>query len=255
MAETTSSPGANWVFDRLFGPWMRRRLEAVRLAGLPEDPIPAGSALILCPNHSSWWDGFLAREVHRALRPERPLFTVMLESELETRPWLRRLGAVGIRPGSVGGVRSALRELRALRQAHPDGLDVTFFPQGRIAPSFRRPLGFRDGTRLLARVLGPCRVLPLAIHLEPGSTPGPTAWIATGPLLDPARDSLEARALERYVEGELDLIASVLATWGEDAHRAWPRAADHPAPGKREPGRPLAYPAAYRGEGDPSSAS
>lgn len=215
------SPRALAAFELLFLPWMRRRVRAVRLAGLPAD-LPPRSPLLLVANHVSWWDGFVLREVHRRLRPDAPLHTVMLAAELERRPFFRRLGAVGIDPASPASVARALRELEARLRERPEGV-VAYFPQGRIWPSYRRPLGFRRGVELFARRLGPLTALPVGIHLEPLTEASPTLFASVGAAV-PADRGVDARDLERRVEGELDRVLAFLATRGEAAAREWPAA-------------------------------
>lgn len=216
------SPLAWALFDAVFLPWMRSRIAGVHLAGLPER-LPAGAPLLVCANHTSWWDGFLVRRLQRALRPGRPLYTVMLEQELGPRPFLRWLGALGITPGSLSSVRSALRFLSDQRARTPE-LMLSFFPQGRIWPSGRRPLGFQPGVRLFVEALAPVRILPLAMHLEPGTRAAPAAYLSAGALLDPEDVDVTGEALERHVTAELDAIAEFLNTHGERAPEAWPRA-------------------------------
>jgi 1-acyl-sn-glycerol-3-phosphate acyltransferase len=209
------------AFDVVLRPWMRHRVRAVRMAGLPKE-VPHDVPLLLCPNHTSWWDGFLARELFRVLRPQAPLFTIMLDEELGLRPFLRPLGAIGIRRDSVASVRGTLRTLAARRALHSE-LGVILFPQGRIWPSFRRPLGFEPGVRLFHRALAPVRVLPVGIHLEPGVGTAPVAYLSAGELLDPQTMESDAlRELEASVEAELDAIHHLLALHGEDEEAAWP---------------------------------
>jgi 1-acyl-sn-glycerol-3-phosphate acyltransferase len=218
MARGFSRP-ALAAFELCFRPWMRRRIHQVRIAGLPR-ALPPGVPLLLVANHASWWDPFLLREVHRRLRPAAPLHTVMLRRELARRPFLRRIGAVGIDPERPAGIAAALRELRHRLRERPDAT-VAFFPQGRIWPTHRRPLGFRPGVELLLRHLPPLTVLPVALHLEPLRSPSQTAFVLAGDPIGAGEGAAAAR-LEAAVEAGLDRVHAFLAEWGEDAAGAWP---------------------------------
>jgi 1-acyl-sn-glycerol-3-phosphate acyltransferase len=209
------SRGAVGAFELVFRPWMRRRIHAVRMAGLPS--VDAGERpLLLAANHVSWWDGFILREVQRRMRPRAPLYTLMSTAELQRLPFFRHLGVVGIDGDSPASVRSALRTLEARLRERPDAV-IAYFPQGRIWPSHRRPLGFRRGIELFVERLSP-RVLPVGLHLEPLNTVAPTVFVSVGGALDAP---VGADALERRVEEELDAIRDFLAEHGEDAPSRW----------------------------------
>jgi 1-acyl-sn-glycerol-3-phosphate acyltransferase len=198
---------------------MRRRMD-VRIAGLPAD-LPAGLPLLLVANHVSWWDGFLLREVHRALRPDSPLHPVMLASELSRRWVLRALGGVGIDARNPGTIATAIRTLREQILRHPETV-VIFFPQGRIWPSHRRPLGFQRGVELFARRLAPATILPVAIHIEPLHRVSPTAFLLAGEAVRAGSTGGTAAALENSIEGSLDAVHDLLARRGEAALAEWP---------------------------------
>ncbi|HEX6372251.1 MAG TPA: lysophospholipid acyltransferase family protein [Longimicrobium sp.] len=210
-------PPAVRAFELFFRPWRDARVRT-RVAGLPR-ALPEGVPLLLAANHVSWWDPFTLREVQRALRPTAPFFTVMLEAELARRPFFRRLGVVGLDPASPASLRACIRQLRRLLDAHPDG-SVCFFPQGRIWPSFKRPLAFRPGIGLLARELAPLLVLPVGLHVEPLSATRPTVFASAGPLI--VDSHLDPTELETAVEREADAILAFLSRHGENAPRHWP---------------------------------
>lgn len=207
------------MFDRAFRPWMRTRLH-LRLAGLPHPDSVAGP-LILVANHVSWWDGFVLREVHRALRPRAPLHTVMLEPELRRQPILRALGAVGIEPDRPATIARCVRVLQARIRRRPDSV-VLFFPQGRIWPAHRRPLGFRRGIELFAERLPGAVLLPVALHLEPLQRVAPTAFALGGEVLEGGSGRATADRLEAAVARGLDRIHGFLDEHGEAAAELWP---------------------------------
>ena len=229
------SPAAVRAFELFFRPWRDARIRT-RLAGLPAR-LPPDVPLLLAANHVSWWDPFTLREVQRARRPGAPFFTVMLEAELARRPFFRRMGVVGLDPASPASLRACIRQLRRLLYAHPDG-SICFFPQGRIWPSFKRPLAFRPGIGLLARELAPLVVLPIGLHVEPLSATRPTVFASAA---QPMRvdDRLDPADVESVVERELDAIHAFLSRHGEDAPRHWPgphgRLPAAPAPAEAVP--------------------
>lgn len=209
---------------RVFNPWFRPRMKlgvrTTRVAGIPE-LLPARRPLLLVSNHVSWWDGFILRGVQQAIRPRQPLHIVMLEGELARRPLLRRLGGVGLDPGSTASLLSLLRDFREERRRDP-AFSALFFPQGRIWPSHRRPLGFLGGVRLLSQALAPVTVLPLGLHLEGGKGMAPTAFVSVGRPLAVTDGSLSPEVVEARVEEEVGAIHHFLSQHGEDADENWP---------------------------------
>jgi hypothetical protein len=145
------------------------------------------------------------------------MYTLMAEAELRRFPFFRRLGVVGIDGSAPPSVVRALHLLESRLQEHPDSV-VVFFPQGRIWPSHRRPLGFCRGVELFARQLSTI-VLPVGLHAEPLNTISPSFFVAVGEPLDGAWRVAE---LERRVEAQLDAIHAFLSAYGEDAPRVWP---------------------------------
>ena len=209
------------VFDAAFGPFRRRALASVLIA--PPADLPAGPLLFVA-NHVSWWDGFLLRELQRRIAPDADPSTVMLERELRSRPMLRALGAVGIEPGSIASLRDAVRTLEERRARLGDRFCLFYFPQGRIWPSYRRPLGFVPGLSRVAQRLAPITIVPVAIHLEPLNRLAPTACLRLARPLVVERENPFVdceREVERRIEEQLDRSFALAALTGEDLAAAW----------------------------------
>lgn len=217
--KSQNRPVAWGVYERVFRPWMRRRLNV--LCEGPNHPVPQGRAILLCANHTSWWDGFVMREVHQRVQPDSALWTIMLERELRRFRVFAQIGGIGIEPGSTGSMRRLLRSLRHIG-AESRSACVSFFPQGRIGSVTQRPLGFRRGVELVARALAPAAVVPVGIHIQPGArTPRSIAYVAIGDPLPGDGSSLDAGELEERVTGLLDRIREFTDEQGEDAEQRW----------------------------------
>jgi 1-acyl-sn-glycerol-3-phosphate acyltransferase len=202
-------------FEMVFEPLMRRRLAEVHFLGLPEN-LPPGRPVIAFANHVSNWDGFLLRGIQKRLRPGWPVYSVMLETELRRYSLFRRLGGIGIRPESPASVGRALRLLKARRAADGDFF-LSYFPQGRIWPTFRRPLGFLPGIDLFVKAVAPAVILPLAIHVEPLGKLRPSVFVAAGRPLKVDRPGPMHLLLQDLVQSQLDRIHAFLSEHGEHA--------------------------------------
>ncbi|MEX2526013.1 MAG: 1-acyl-sn-glycerol-3-phosphate acyltransferase [Gemmatimonadota bacterium] len=209
---------AAWrAFELGFRPWRRRRLDGVFLAGLPER-LPSNTPVLVVANHTSWWDGFLVREIHRRLRPHSPFYTIMLSQQLRENRVLRWLGARGFTRGSTSSLRALVKWLRERRGATPEALFL-FFPQGSLWPPDTRPLGFARGMEGVARALEPVVILPLGICLSMGPNPSPRAFLHMG---TPLSGSTSVGEVERAVAAQLDLVREHLTRGGERAEDLWP---------------------------------
>lgn len=201
------------AFSTVFRPWLKSRFSQVDVR-TPHSSIFPDIPIMVVANHVSWWDGFLLMELHRQLRPRAPFHAVMLESELAKHPFLRLIGAIGIDPHSPSTLLSAIRELSRRVEKRPDSM-IFFFPQGKIWPSHRRPLGFKRGVEVFYEALRDVVVLPVAIHIEPLNRVAPYVFVHSG---EPIQgDSVSAATLERRVEEQLDHLLSTLTQYGEDA--------------------------------------
>jgi 1-acyl-sn-glycerol-3-phosphate acyltransferase len=169
--------------------------------------------LILVSNHVSWWDGFFLSEIQRRLFPGRPLYTFMLESELNRFPLFRKMGVVGIRHDQPSTLLRVFRTLNKKRRVQAD-FCVSFFPQGQLYPQDSGTRGFKRGIQTLIRSLHPVQVVPVAIRIEPLRSPKPTAIIRAGSailsddhpvpdgLLESRIDTLRQEILENLSDAE-----------------------------------------------------
>ena len=216
-------PLAAAVFELLFFPLRRALLHGPLIAGLPV-ALDERNPVLLIANHASWWDGFVLRDVQRALRPGGRLFTLMTTRELRRHPYLRWMGCVGMEPGRRASVLAAFRRLRQERRRDPSGV-FALFPQGAIWPAGRRPLGFERGVSVLASRLAPVTLLPIGIHLESLNRAAPTAFVSLADPIAHGHGQPGVRGIEAAVEAELDRIRRFLEAHGEAAPRLWASAA------------------------------
>ena len=181
---------------------------------LPMAALPPDRPVLLYGNHASNWDGFFYRELHKKLRSGEPTFSLMLERELDRLPLFRRLGGLGVRPGSGASLLAAARLVCALRAERSDFF-FSVFPQGRIEPASKRPLGFQGGLAHFVRALGPVTLLPVAIDFGFLNSVRPHAFIACGEPMAFEGELPDVLALEREATAVLDGLQAELARAGE----------------------------------------
>lgn len=152
--------------------------------------VPAGAA-VLAPNHHSWWDGYVLREV--AVTCGEPFSVLMDARQLARFPFLRRVGAL-----RAGELRAAVRRARA-------GWLVVF-PEGELHPA--GPLrGVERGAGWLARSAD-VPLVPVALRVVLRGAQWPEAYLRFGPPV---------------TAGELaGALAQHLAALDADLHRSVP---------------------------------
>ncbi|BDP43077.1 1-acyl-sn-glycerol-3-phosphate acyltransferase [Deinococcus aetherius] len=126
-------------------------------------PLPQGGA-VLAPNHHSWWDGYVLREVTWVLGLD--FRVLMAEEQLARFPFLRRLGALGT------------RDLREAVRAAREGAWVVIFPEGTLHPA-GPPRGVQPGAAWIARTAG-VPLVPVALRVTLRGAQHPEAYLRFG---------------------------------------------------------------------------
>ena len=208
------SPWTRKAFNRYLSWNFKRNFEniySVGLSNLHSIEMP----LLFVSNHVSWWDGFFLFELQRQIRPKAKIYTVALEKTCFENPILPRMGVLPIQPGNPGSVKALLKHLRSLRaQTFPEELIVSFFPQGKIMPSFSSELGFQRGIEQVISALTPIMVIPVGIHIEPMTGKKPTAILSIGTPM-PSSQLNQTKEIEEKVQEALSKIHQRLFTNGE----------------------------------------
>ena len=106
----------------------------------------------------------------------------MRDDELRRVSFLRWLGVVGLEPQSPGSVLHALHFLRAMRHRYP-ACWLSMFPQGRIWPSWGRPLDllklWEGGMSFHGGVIGVLVAIETLRALQGKSTPHDLYFVFT----------------------------------------------------------------------------
>jgi len=105
-----------------------------------EVPFDAQKPVLLLSNHISWWDGAWIL-LRNAGHWQRRFNVLMLEAELQKRPFLAALGAIGLQKG-----REQLQTLTQLNVLTKDPSNLLLiFPEGRIGAAQAGELHFQKG--------------------------------------------------------------------------------------------------------------
>ena len=188
------------LLDIYVSRYLHRHFHRVRLQGaLPVADLPCDRPLLVLMTHFSWWDVLVGYWLARRVLGIES-YAPMDEAQLRRYRILTRLGIYSIDRHSIAGLRAFHHYTAELLRP---GRAVWLTPQGAIAPSRRRPLGFLPGVGHLVRRVAPVTVLPVAVVYEFLEEPRPEVFIRVGLPRLVERAAEPAAAIARGLEGDL----------------------------------------------------
>lgn len=213
------------VFETLFWQWMRTRLKRPEISSLESHSSAAckskESLIIFVANHTSWFDGFLIREMQKKLFPNRDLYSVMLRRERNLFPILWPLGTIGIDPGKQATTQliQSLEQIQA-RNQRPKA--ITIFPQAEIQSSAVPIQIFHSGFAHIAKHFD-ATVVPVSIHIEPLQNIRPQPLLTVGRPMSASHYTADALVSDskNQLQYLLDHTKNMLKLYGEKAPALW----------------------------------
>lgn len=130
MITAETKKWARLIFDPYVEMLLRKNFSAFYLVGnIPE--LTPGNALLITPNHFSWWDGFFIDFAARKLF-KKNFHVMMLEEQLKKYSFFRKVGAFSVEPRSYKGIKESISYSAGILK-NPDNL-LVYYPQGKIEP-------------------------------------------------------------------------------------------------------------------------
>ena len=190
------------VYHGLVRPALRSQFDRIRLrhaAAAPDD-----TPLILCVNHSAWWDGYLCMLLNETTL-RRSAYVMIEDTQLQRYQLLRWTGGFSVNRSDARSASESLAYAVRMLTTDPRAM-LIIYPQGEILGNVVRPLKFFSGVGHIAknvvRAIGRCAVLPCALRYEFIGEQKPQAFIHTGaPLLLETESA--ARAVTAQAEAAL----------------------------------------------------
>ncbi len=169
--------------------------------------------LLLCANHSSWWDLLLSLQLSDML-PDWDCYGVMDEVQLQRYRFFSRLGVMGVDRTSIRGAREFLKFCQELLQNKPRALFIA--PQGNLISNSVRPVNFQPGIGSIAQSLNTFAAATVVFDYEFWSERLPEAFISIRPIeqIQPGVDFSRrkfVRTMECRMEDHLDAFAALRA--------------------------------------------
>ena len=157
----------SWWAQAFIKPYLhalvKRYFSGMRLVLEPPAVAPS-QGLIICPNHMSWWDGFLMSVLNERTYKRR-FFLMMQEDQLKRHYLFREVGVFSVAPSRAKSLIETARYTRSVID-NPENICV-IFPQGELKPYSVTPSILRDGLEFfLSGLKTSSCVIPVAMKIQ-----------------------------------------------------------------------------------------
>lgn len=208
----------------IFAPYVRSLFRKHFHGVYTFEPLPSVSPtlpIILAPNHSLWWDGFIVYMLNHA-HFRRTFYVMMLEEQLRRYWFFQYVGAYSIRQESPRGIVETMRYSQSIISLQPPPL-LTVFPQGEQLPSHIRPLGCKRGIEsILLKTAQDVALIPIAIRAVHTEEARPRLFIQCAPpIVCSGGSSPSTSYLEEVMTNLLHDIDNHLLQKTPPLHLAW----------------------------------
>lgn len=217
-------PLVEWLVGRLLlesalsrafgGVYASIHADTLRLRRQPHLPI------IFCATHCGWWDGHMAYILNRRVFL-RDAYLMMEEAQLAQYQFFTWVGVFGV---DKRDPRAALESVRYITGvlSERDNAALWIFPQGEMAHPDARPLRIYGGAVNIARRLGHCALVPVALRYDFLREQAPDAFARLGAPLVAQRDDDAANlttALAAALTSTADALHQDVTLHNLDAYR------------------------------------
>jgi 1-acyl-sn-glycerol-3-phosphate acyltransferase len=179
MITAETKKWARLIFNPYEEKLLRKNFSAFYLAGIIPELTP-GNALLITPNHFSWWDGFFIDFAARKLF-KKNFHILMLEEQLKKYSFFRKVGAFSVEPGSYKGIKESLSYSAGILK-NPDNL-LVYYPQGKIEPYDTEQITIKKGTFNIIRGNNNVDIIPAGFRIEYDNIKKPAVYLRFGEVL------------------------------------------------------------------------
>ncbi|MFL5731717.1 MAG: lysophospholipid acyltransferase family protein [Chloroflexia bacterium] len=197
----------DWVVNHLLIlPAARRAFGGVYVYVHPAALSLRGKAAvpaIFCATHAGWWDGYLAGIINRNVF-KHDGYLMMEEDSLKRYPFFTWTGVFGVDRDHPRKALASIHYSAQLLAGHT-GSALWIFPQGTITHPDARPLRLYGGVAAIARRVGRCALVPVALRYEFRMEQAPDAFAHAGPplVIDAQAERLSSKDITSRLEAAM----------------------------------------------------
>lgn len=163
MIKADHKKWAKFVFEIYLERLLKKSFHDFRIVNeIPQ--IDNTKALLITPNHFSWWDGFFIYWLNKKIL-KRKLHIMMLEEQLRRYWFFQKLGCYSV---DLTDKRKMITSLKySVDLLSEPGNLVTIYPQGHIQPFDTSNMELKEGINFLGKQSSKdFTVLPVAFKIE-----------------------------------------------------------------------------------------
>ncbi len=197
---------ARIVFDMYIKRLFKKHFNGFYLVNdLPK--IPDNVALVVTPNHFSWWDGFFIDFTFKKFS-SRKLHIMMLEDQLKKYWFFRKVGAYSINREKPLEIISSIRYTK---QIITDASNyAVIYPQGEIEPFEKESLELNKGIFTIVNNINlNTYVLPVAFKISYEKEMKPNIYLKFGPFLNAEEITRDHNIFEQSFVKNVNSLKSI----------------------------------------------
>ncbi len=204
MIEANKNKAAEILFSAYNKRLLNKHFSFIRIIG-EENFINRDKSVpvIIFPNHSNWWDGFLAFYLAYN-RWNIDSYLMMDYAQMKKYFFFKFIGAFSVdRTSATSSYKSVMVAAELLKTGNRL---LWLFPQGKMTPQHKRPLEFESGILKILDEFERVNVFPMAINYEFINEQRPEIFIKIGENVDTKINASKKEKIGMLEEKLTDLL-------------------------------------------------
>lgn len=149
------------------------------LLNSPNSNLKEAKNIVICPNHFSYWDGFLINKIYRTFFSDKQFYILMLEEQLKRYWFFAKLGAFSIDPDNPKKIIESMNYTQDLLQE--GNKFIAIYPQGVYQQQGSDSIKLKSGLmRFVKNSENETLIVPMAFSIKIGEEKLPAIYSRFG---------------------------------------------------------------------------
>lgn len=167
--------------------------------------VKDGETVIFCPNHFSWWDGFLIDRIYRSFYRKKKFYIMMLEEQLKKLWFFGKLGAYSINQTNPRSIIDTIKYTKAIIRG--EEAFIAIYPQGEYQQVDPEKIKLKRGLIKIVNGLDDkLKIVPIAFDFKSGEEKLPKIYVRSGRIFYPKEIERDFDGFESEFRQNLALL-------------------------------------------------